>query len=91
MRIDYDKEPRRAIFFEDVKSNYASIECVQRKLHPLTTSSCVMSRSYNSYNVSNVKWEWLGYSNSQILPRDYERRDEIMQNRLYTKHFSDSK
>ena len=51
MRIDYDKEPRRAIFFEDVKSNYASIECVQRKLHPLTTSLYVMSRSDNSYGL----------------------------------------
>lgn len=49
--FDYDKEPRRAIFFEDVKSNYASIECVERKLHPLTTSLCVMSRSDNSYGL----------------------------------------
>jgi hypothetical protein len=24
MMIDYDKEPRRAIFFEDVKSNYGA-------------------------------------------------------------------
>ena len=51
MIIDYNYEPRRAIFFEDVKSNYASIECVERKLHPLTTSLCVMSRSDNSYGL----------------------------------------
>ncbi|KEY61180.1 hypothetical protein U725_02689, partial [Lactococcus cremoris subsp. cremoris GE214] len=42
--FDYSLEPRRAILFQDVKSNYASIECVQRNLNPLTTSLCVMSR-----------------------------------------------
>lgn len=46
--FDYSLEPRRAILFEDVKSNYASIECVQRNLHPLTTSLCVMSRAEHS-------------------------------------------
>ncbi|WP_251424014.1 MULTISPECIES: Y-family DNA polymerase [Lactococcus] len=51
MRFDYSKEPRRAIFFEDVKSNYASIECVQRNLNPLKTSLCVMSRSDHSYGL----------------------------------------
>ena len=46
--FDYSLEPRRAILFQDVKSNYASIECVQRNLNPLTTSLCVMSRADNS-------------------------------------------
>lgn len=46
--FDYSLEPRRAILFEDVKSNYASIECRERGLDPLTTSLCVMSRSDNS-------------------------------------------
>lgn len=46
--FDYFLEPRRAILFEDVKSNYASIEYVQRNLNPLTTSLAVMSRSDNS-------------------------------------------
>jgi len=46
--FDYKREPRRAIFFEDVKSNYASIECIERGLNPLTTSLCVMSRADNS-------------------------------------------
>ncbi|MDM5142951.1 hypothetical protein ICE98_00022 [Lactococcus lactis] len=32
--FDYSLEPSRAILFEDVKSNYASIECVQRNLNP---------------------------------------------------------
>lgn len=46
--FDYTLEPRRAILFEDVKSNYASIECNQLGLDPLTTSLCVMSRADNS-------------------------------------------
>lgn len=46
--FDYSLEPRRAILFGDVKSNYASIECVQRNLNPLTTSLDVMSRPDNS-------------------------------------------
>ena len=46
--FDYSLEPRRAILFQDVKSNYASIECVQRNLNPLTTSLCVMSRADHS-------------------------------------------
>ena len=46
--FDYEREPRRAIFFEDVKSNYASIECIERGLNPMTTSLCVMSRADNS-------------------------------------------
>lgn len=46
--FDYSKEPRCAILFEDVKSNYASIECQQLGLDPLTTSLCVMSRADNS-------------------------------------------
>ncbi len=45
--IDYSKEPRSDIAFVDMKSFYASIECVER-LHPLHTSLCVMSRADNS-------------------------------------------
>ena len=47
-QFDYSLEPHRAILFEDVKSNYASIECIERGLNPLTTSLCVMSRADNS-------------------------------------------
>lgn len=43
--IDYSKEPRSDIAFVDMKSFYASIECVERGLHPLHTSLCVMSRA----------------------------------------------
>lgn len=46
--IDYSLEPRSDIAFVDIKSFYASVECVKRKLNPLTTSLCVMSRSENS-------------------------------------------
>lgn len=46
--IDYAREPRSDIAFIDMKSFYASVECVQRGLDPLRTSLCVMSRSDNS-------------------------------------------
>lgn len=46
--IDYTKEPESDIAFIDMKSFYASVECVKRGLHPLTTSLCVMSRSDNA-------------------------------------------
>ena len=46
--IDYSKEPRSDIAFFDMKSFYASVECVERGLNPLTTSLCVMSRADNS-------------------------------------------
>lgn len=46
--FDYTREPRSDIAFIDMKSFYASVECVERGLHPLKTSLCVMSRSDNS-------------------------------------------
>jgi DNA polymerase V len=46
--IDYSKEPKSDIAFFDIKSFYASVECVERGLNPLTTSLCVMSRADNS-------------------------------------------
>lgn len=46
--IDYSLEPKSDIAFVDIKSFYASVECVARSLDPLTTSLCVMSRSSNS-------------------------------------------
>ncbi|XJS10435.1 Y-family DNA polymerase [Aerococcaceae bacterium WGS1372] len=46
--IDYEREPRSDIAFIDIKSFYASVECVERGCNPLTTSLCVMSRSDNS-------------------------------------------
>ena len=35
-RFNYEEEPLRDILFIDVKSFYASVECVQRGLDPLT-------------------------------------------------------
>lgn len=46
--IDYSREPKSDIAFFDIKSFYASVECVERGLNPLTTSLCVMSRADNS-------------------------------------------
>ena len=46
--IDYSKEPHSDIAFFDIKSFYASVECIDRGLNPLTTSLCVMSRADNS-------------------------------------------
>ena len=79
--IDYTKEPKSDIAFVDMKSFYASVECVKRNLNPLTTSLCVMSRSDNSsglilassptfkkvFNKSNV-------NRARELPFDIETR-----------------
>ncbi|WP_366208662.1 Y-family DNA polymerase [uncultured Veillonella sp.] len=46
--INYDLEPKSDIAFIDMKSFYASVECIERGLHPLTTSLCVMSRADNA-------------------------------------------
>lgn len=46
--FDYSREPKSDIAFVDMKSFYASVECVERGLHPLMTSLCVMSRADNS-------------------------------------------
>ena len=46
--IDYSLEPKSDIAFVDIKSFYASVECVARSLDPLTSCLCVMSRSSNS-------------------------------------------
>lgn len=46
--IDYSREPKSDIAFVDMKSFYASVECVERGLDPLTTSLCVMSRADNA-------------------------------------------
>lgn len=45
--IDYSLEPRSDIAFFDMKSFYASVECVARGLNPLTTCLCVLSNGDN--------------------------------------------
>ena len=45
--FDCSREPKSDIAFVDMKSFYASCECVRLGLNPLTTSLCVMSRLDN--------------------------------------------
>lgn len=49
-KIDYTHEPRRDILFIDVKSFYATVECVALGLDPLETMLVVMSSSDNTGN-----------------------------------------
>ena len=46
--IDYSKKPQSDIAFVDMKSFYASVECVDRGLNPLHISLCVMSQADNA-------------------------------------------
>lgn len=46
--FQYELEPHSDIAFVDMKSFYASVECIERGLHPLQASLCVMSRAENS-------------------------------------------
>ena len=46
--FDCSQEPKSDIAFVDMRSFYASVECVERGLPPLRTSLCVMSRVDNS-------------------------------------------
>ncbi|MGX7243650.1 Y-family DNA polymerase [Enterococcus quebecensis] len=48
MFFDYEKEPRRAIFCIDVKSFYASVECVARGYDPMEKMLVVMSHAENT-------------------------------------------
>ena len=103
--IDYTKEPHSDIAFIDMKSFYASVECVKRCLHPLTTSLCVMSRSDNSSGLilaaSPTFKKVFGKSNvgrSRDLPFDIEtgrfsyekaRRQNIPITREYVRYIED--
>ncbi len=42
------KEPVNDYFLIDMKSFYASVECIERNLDPLTTELVVMSRADNT-------------------------------------------
>lgn len=46
--MDYSKEPVNDYFLIDMKSFYASVECIERNLDPLTTELVVMSRADNT-------------------------------------------
>ncbi|MFC3927943.1 Y-family DNA polymerase [Streptococcus caprae] len=79
--IDYSREPVSDIAFIDMKSFYASVECVDRGLHPLRTSLCVMSRADHSAGLilasSPLFKKIFGQSNvgrAYDLPFDIETR-----------------
>lgn len=79
--FDYSKEPISDIAFIDMKSFYASVECVARGLHPLRTSLCVMSHAANSKGLilaaSPIFKKVFGKSNvgrSYYLPFDVTTR-----------------
>lgn len=46
--FDYLREPKSDIAFVDMKSFYDSVECVDKGLHPLKPSLCVMSLADNA-------------------------------------------
>ncbi|MFC5976222.1 excinuclease ABC subunit A, partial [Carnobacterium antarcticum] len=48
MSFDYSDEISNDILCVDVKSFYASVECVERGLHPLKTMLVVMSNAENA-------------------------------------------
>lgn len=84
MIFDYKKEERRDVLCIDVKSFYASVECVQRGLHPLREMLVVMSHAENSgglvlasspmakkkLGISNVmrKWDLPDHPELKIVP-----------------------
>ena len=45
--FDCSREPKSDIAFVDMRSFYASVECVEHGLYPLRTLFCVMSRADN--------------------------------------------
>ena len=75
MKFDYSKEPRRDILCIDVKSFYASVECVERGLDPLKTMLIVMSGADNAGGLvlaaSPMAKKVLGISN-------VTRKDEVL-------------
>ncbi len=74
MKFDYSKEPRRDVLCIDVKSFYASVECVERGLDPLKTMLIVMSGADNAGGLvlaaSPLAKKVLGISN-------VTRKDEV--------------
>lgn len=44
IHMDYSNEPRRDILCIDVKSFFASVEAVERQIHPLESKICVVSK-----------------------------------------------
>ncbi|PCS00868.1 DNA polymerase [Lactococcus fujiensis] len=79
--FDYSREPRRDIAFVDMKSFYASVECLNRGLKPLSACLCVMSTADNSGGLilaSSPTFKWAfgkhNVSRSRDLPFDVHTR-----------------
>lgn len=74
MKFDYSKEPRKDVLCIDVKSFYASVECVERGLDSLKTMLIVMSGADNAGGLvlaaSPMAKKVLGISN-------VTRKDEV--------------
>lgn len=99
--IDYSLEPKSDIAFVDMKSFYASVECVKRNLNPLTTSVCVMSNADNSSGLilaSSPTFKKVfgkdNVSRSRDLPfdvktRKFSRQNAVRQNINITKEYID--
>ncbi|WVT93052.1 Y-family DNA polymerase (plasmid) [Enterococcus durans] len=88
--MDYSKEPVNDYFLIDMKSFYASVECIERNLDPLTTELVVMSRADNTgsglilasspaakkeYGISNV-------SRPRDLPQPFPKTLHVVSPRM---------
>lgn len=88
--LDYSKEPINDYFLIDIKSFYASVECIERNLDPLTTPLVVMSQADHTggglilassptakkkYNITNV-------SRPRDLPQPYPKELYIVSPRM---------
>lgn len=73
LNFDYSKEPHRDIAFVDMKSFYASVECLKRGLHPLKACLCVMSNAANSEGLilaSSPTFKWAFGKNNVSRSRE---------------------
>lgn len=82
MNFDYSLESVRDVFLIDVKSFYASVECVQRGMHPLKTMLVVMSTADNTGSglvlaASPMAKQVLGISNV-MRARDVPNHKELI-------------
>lgn len=81
LNFDYSREPHRDIAFVDMKSFYASVECLARQLKPLRACLCVMSQADHASGLilaSSPTFKWaFGKENvgrSRDLPFDVHTR-----------------
>lgn len=82
--FDYLREPKSDIVFVDMKSFYASVECVEHVLHPLRTSLCVMSRVDNSNGLILASSPMF----KKVFGKSNEGRSYGLPFYIYTRNFS---